>query len=366
MKLNLTVLLAIVGAVALLGVLLQGWWSARKAGPRRAAPAIEPTLSGAERNEPSLGEAQEAVAEPFEAPAARPGFVGTLDDTVPAVVRQPPRKPSTRVDALIDAIASIHVESPVGAEIALAHLPGSRRAGTKPFHIEGLNAQSGEWELPLPGQRYGEFQAGLQMANRSGALNEIEYSEFVQKVQGFADGIGGFAQFPDMLDVVGRARELDQFSSAHDAQLAIQLRARNAAWTLGFVQQVALRQGFVPGAVPGRLILPSADEGAPPVLTLGFEPQAALAEDPQASSLRELTLALDVPQTPEALEPFAAWQEAARALSRDLEAEICDDRGQVLNLHAFAAIDQELSTLYKALASRDLAAGSLVARRLFS
>jgi hypothetical protein len=118
--------------------------------------------------------------------------------------------------------------------------------------------------------------------------------------------------------------------------------------------------------VPGRLVLASQDEGAPPVLTLGFEPQAALAEDPQASSLRELTLALDVPQTPEALEPFAAWQESARALSRDFEADICDDRGQVLNLHAFAAIDQELGTLYKALASRDLAAGSLVARRLFS
>lgn len=362
---NLTVLLAIAGGLVLVAVLIHGLWTARKAGPRRAAPPIEPTLggSGADRTEPSLGEAQAAVAEPFAEPGS---YTPSLDDTVPAVVRQAPRKPSNRIDALIDAIASIHVEAPIGGEIALAHLPGSRRAGTKPFHIEGLNAESGEWELPVPGQRYGEFQAGLQMANRSGALNEIEYSEFVQKVQGFADGFGGFAQFPDMLDVVGRARELDQFAGAHDAQLAVLLRARNAAWTLGYVQQMALRHGFVPGAVPGRLVLPSQDEGAPPVLTLGFEPQAALAEDPQASSLRELTLSLDVPQTPEALEPFAAWQESARALSRDFEADICDDRGQVLNLHAFAAIDQELGTLYKALASRDLAAGSLVARRLFS
>ncbi|HEX2009524.1 MAG TPA: cell division protein FtsZ, partial [Roseateles sp.] len=117
---------------------------------------------------------------------------------------------------------------------------------------------------------------------------------------------------------------------------------------------------------PGRLVLPSSEEGLPPVLLLSFESQAALAEDPQASSLRELTLTLDVPQTAETLEPFAAWQEAARMLSRDIEADICDDRGQLLNLHAFAAIDQELGGLYKALAARDLAAGSFAARRLFS
>jgi hypothetical protein len=289
-----------------------------------------------------------------------------LDETMPAVVNRAPRKPSARIDALIDAIAAVTLDAPISGEMALSHLPHSRRAGTKPFHIEGLNTETGDWELPAPGQRYGEFQAAVQMANRSGALNEIEYSEFVQKVQAFSEGIGAFAQFPDMLDVVARARELDQFASEHDAQLAVVLRPRHAAWTLGYVQQMAGRHGFVPGAMPGRLVLPSSEEGAPPLLSLNFEAAAALAENPAQSSLRELALALDVPQTPESLEPFAAWQESARGLSRDIEADICDDRGQILNLHSFAAIGQELLTLYRALASRDLAAGTLAARRLFS
>ena len=135
---------------------------------------------------------------------------------------------------------------------------------------------------------------------------------------------------------------------------------------LSRVEQAALRHGFVPGAVPGRLVMAAVEEGLPPVLTIGFQAQAALAEDPQASSLRELTLALDVPQTSSDMEPFAAWQESARGLARDLEADICDDAGHVLNLHAFAAIDEQLGERYKALAARDLAAGSLAARRLFS
>ncbi len=348
MSLTLTTLLAIVGGLVLVGVIAHGAWTARKAGPKRALPPME---------EPHFDAPPVSVDVSADAEA--------LEVTLPAVAR-PLRRPSARIDALIDAIATITVEQPVTGDLALQHQPGSRRAGTKPLQIEGLNAATGDWELPAPGQRYGEFQAGLKMASRSGPLNEIEYSEFVQKIQGFADGVSGFVQFPDMLDVVARARELDQFAASHDAQLALLLRAKAAAWTPGFVQQSAGRHGFVAGALPGRLVLPAGEEGAPPVLTLQFDAQAALAEDPEALSLRELTLALDVPQTAAEHEPFALWQESARALARDLEAEICDDRGQVLGLHAFAAIDVELKKLYEALAERDLAAGSPAARRLFS
>ena len=349
-SISLTTLLALVGGIVLIAIVAHGAWTARKAGPKRALPKLE---------EPHF-DAAPAPADGTEPEAA----IDPLEVTLPAVAR-PVRKPSARIDALIDAIATITVEQPVSGELALQHQPGSRRAGTKPFQIEGLNAASGDWELPAPGQRYSEFQAGLKMANRGGALNEIEYSEFVQKIQAFSDGVGGFVQFPDMLDVVARARELDQFAASHDAQLALLLRARAASWTPGFVLQAAARHGFVVGSLPGRLVLPSAEEGAPPVLTLQFDAQAALAEDPEAQSLRELTLALDVPQTPADAEPFALWQESARGLARDLEAEICDDRGQVLGLHAFAAIDVELKKLYAALAERDLAAGSPAARRLF-
>ncbi|MBV8035750.1 cell division protein ZipA C-terminal FtsZ-binding domain-containing protein [Roseateles sp.] len=348
MSLTLTTLLAIVGGLVLAGVIAHGAWTARKAGPKRALPPLE---------EPH-----------FDAPPVSTDVAAEVEElevTLPAVAR-PLRRPSARIDALIDAIATITVEQPVTGDLALQHQPGSRRAGTKPLQIEGLNAASGDWELPAPGQRYGEFQAGLKMASRSGPLNEIEYSEFVQKIQAFADGVGGFVQFPDMLDVVARARELDQFAASHDAQLALLLRAKATAWTPGFVQQSAGRHGFVVGSLPGRLVLPAGEEGAPPVLTLQFDAQAALAEDPEALSLRELTLALDVPQTAAEQEPFALWQESARALARDLEAEVCDDRGQVLGLHAFAAIDVELKKLYAALAERDLAAGSPAARRLFS
>ena len=354
---SLTIALAALGGVVLAGVVAHGAWQARKAGPKRAvvqpaAPRADaPIEPGFEPREPTL----DGVAS-----------VAALDANEPTLEARPPRRSVPRLDALIDAIAALTVEAPLGGEFLQQHLPPSRRAGGKPFLIEGLNTETGEWEMPALNQRYGELQAGVQLANRTGALNEIEYSEFVQKVQAFADAVGAMIDFPDMLDVVARARELDAFAGEHDAQLAVHLRAQSAAWSVGYIQQHAGRHGFVPGAVPGRLVLPSTEDGAPPILVLSFDSQAALADDPNQAAVRDVTLAFDVPQTDPSADPFVAWQASAQALSLGMDAAIVDDQGQPLSPQGFASIGGELGQLYETLATRDLAAGSPAARRLFS
>jgi hypothetical protein len=135
---------------------------------------------------------------------------------------------------------------------------------------------------------------------------------------------------------------------------------------VGYIQQHAARHGFVPGMVPGRLVLASTEEGAPPVLTLTFDSQAALADDPNRAAVRDVTLSFDVPQTDPVADPFVAWQASAQALSLGMDAVIVDDNGQPLSPAGFAAIGNELSQLYHTLSERDLAAGSAAARRLFS
>ena len=348
---TLTIALASLGGVVLAGVIAHGAWAARQADPKRAERA--------EPREPVMGDAPPPVPADADSP-----LLGVLQ--APGPERRPNRRMVPRLDALIDSIATLSLEVPISGAQAIAHLPTTRRAGGKPFLIEGLNSATGEWELAANGQRYGEFQAGVQLANRTGALNEIEYSEFVQQVQTFADAIGALADFPDMLEAVASARELDHFAGGHDAQLAVHLRARAAAWSVGYIQQHAGRHGFVPGVVPGRLVLPSVEEGAPPVLTLTFDSQAALADDPNLAAVRDVILSFDVPQTDPKAEPFAAWQAGALALARGMDANVVDDHGRALGAESFAAIGNELGQVYAALEGRDLAAGSPAARRLFS
>lgn len=361
---SLTAWLVVLGALVLAGVLAHGVWSARRAGPRQPGRGAA-DVAQFERHEPSLGDAA-AAAQPAHGGDGASGPAAPEPMLEVSLEPRAPRRVGARIDALIDAIAPLVLEAPISAEFALMHQPPTRRAGSKPFLIEGLDTETGAWEPLTPGRKYGELQAGVQLANRGGALNEIEYSEFVQKIEAFAQLIGALPDFPDMLDVAARARELDQFAGAHDAQLAVRLRARSVSWSVAYVAQNAARHGLVAGAVPGRLVLPGGDEGDPPVLTLGFDAQAALADDASQAVVRELVLSLDVPQTDASTEPFAAWQEVARALAQDIDADLLDDQGRALNLHAFAAIGSELGKLYAQLAAHDLAAGSPAARRLFS
>jgi hypothetical protein len=337
---SFTVGLAILGGLLLAALVAWNAWTTRRNTPR------QPEVVVAEQ--PQVAERLDPVFDPMAPP--------------PVTVQE--KKPG--LDALIDVLAPISLEAPVSGEHALAALPPTRRAGSKPFAIEGLNEATQQWETPQAGQRYSAFQAGVQLANRTGALNEIEYSEFVMKARAFADAIGGEPEFPEMLEEVARARELDQFASAHDAQLSFTLVAKNAAWSPGYVQQNAARLGFVPGAIPGRLVLPAGTPGSPAVLGLAFDSQAAMAEDPSQSALRAITLSLDVPQVDRTEQPFVRMRDTAIALAASMEGIISDDNGQMIRVEGLDVIGSDLEQLYDTLDSRDLAAGSPLARRLFS
>lgn len=378
---SLTVGLAILGGTTLAVLVAWNAWTNRRHTPRQPDQDLAPPVADAQEvsdlqttrladpaqtadpvasSEAASGEPAPDDSEPLVEPR-----ISALEDTPLGPVPVPERKPP--LDALIDSIASIVLDGPaVSGEAALAALPPTRRVGSKPFAVEGQNEATGQWEMPQAGQRYTAFQAGVQLANRTGALNEIEFSEFVVKAQAFADAINGTAEFPEMRDEVARARELDQFAVARDAQLSLTLRARLVAWSPGYLHQHASRLGFVAGALPGRLVLPASTPGALPIMSLSFDTQAALADDPTQAALLEFTLTIDVPQVPREERPFERLREAASVLAQSMDGIISDDRGQPIRDDVLDAIGAELTSRYDSLDARELSAGSPLARRLFS
>jgi len=385
---TLQISLAIIGGLVLAGVVAYNAWITSKSAPRTARErpglegagephSFESPLTGPvgeldhdgvpERIEPVMGHAFEALSEP-DPQVVVDHREARVPEVVPVtlnnVVSPPEKRPG--LDALIDVIAPLALEGPVSGEALLAALPGTRRVGSKPFAVEGQSEIGGDWEGPRPGQRYHALQAGVQLANRAGALNDIEFSEFVVKAQAFADAVGAAPDFPDMRAEVARARELDAFASGHDAQLGFTLRARRSAWSPGYVAQNAAQLGFVAGVLPGRMVLPGPVAGQAPILSLAFDSQAAMAEDPEQSALREVALSLEVTHVPRSEQPFVRMRQAAAALAEAMDGVITDDAGQPLSTDTMDGIGADLESLYDALDSHDLSAGSPQARRLFS
>ncbi len=366
---SLLVALSMAGGVVLAGVVAHGAWTARKATPKMAEPDDQnanPEIMSSSRDDlPVLhdvanGEESHHIEPSFDPDAFHNDFPVPLE-----FIQSNDKKAS--LDPLIDVITAIALDEIVSGDAVLAALPVTRRVGSKPFAVEGLCEMTEQWEVPQIGERYCALQAGVQLANRTGALNEIEYSEFVIKVQAFSDHVGGTPTFPEMRDEVARARELDIFASNHDAHLRFTIYTVGAAWSTGYVSQQAARLGFVAGALPGRMVLSDQEFNQEPILSLLFDSQAAMSDEAgPPAAISEVSLSLDVTHVAQEEHAFARMRECARSLADRMEGVICDEQGNQVSDAALDRIAADLEQLYATLDQHDLSAGSLLARRLFS
>lgn len=350
---HLQIALLVVGAIIIAAVIAYNAWQSSKF--RRQARAA----AAARRTDDHL--------EPGDLEAPTEGAAETRIEPQPLGpdVGPRPRLLPLQIDPLIDAIASFVLEPPREGAILLPRLPKVARAGAKRMLFEGRPQDGEGWEPLEPERVYAELQAAVQLSNRGGAINAIEFSEFVAKCHELGESIGIPPDLPDMTDALEQARLLDTFANENDAQLSITLRARGVPWGIDFLRQQAHAAGFVPGSAAGRMVLLQPDTAAPaPLVHLQFDAQADLADS--ATAVSHATLLLEVPQAPQALKPFARMRETARALATTLDAVVVDDNGMTLTDTALDRIEKQLDMLYATLDQRGLPAGSAAAQRLFS
>ncbi|GLU31680.1 cell division protein ZipA C-terminal FtsZ-binding domain-containing protein [Trinickia caryophylli] len=354
-------------------------------------PFIEPARANA-RREPALAEASRAEedtrVEPSfggAAPLDTPGDVqaeATLPESPagepqagyePGAAPQEPIAPAATsisaapphvVDRRIDCVVPIRLGGPVAGDKALPFAQRLRRAGSKPVYIEGKPDGSASWELLQTGQRYEELRAAVQLANRSGALNELEFSEFVSGVQQFADAIDGAPEFPDMLETVSMARELDGFAAQCDAQLSINVLSDGAPWSANYVQAVASQDGLLLSRDGTRFV--KLDARQSPVFMLQFGDTNFLRDDLTYKGGQMITLILDVPVADEDILPFRLMCDYAKSLAERIGGRVVDDQRRPLPEAALLAIEKQLMTLYAKLEEAGIPAGSPATRRLFS
>ncbi|RKP54645.1 cell division protein ZipA C-terminal FtsZ-binding domain-containing protein [Pararobbsia silviterrae] len=304
----------------------------------------------------AAGTAADAEADPAHSNASNSS---STPNPQPAASAQP-----GWVDHRIDCVVLLRIPMSVMGDKVIPLAQRIRRAGSKPVYIEGQRESDDGWESLQSGTRYRELRAAVQLANRSGALNELEFSEFVTGVQSLADAIDAAPEFPDMIETVAMARELDAFAAQCDAQLSINVMSDGAPWSANYVQAVAAQDGLLLSRDGTRFV--KLDVRQSPIFMLQFGETNFLRDDLTFKGGQMITLLLDVPVADEDILPFRLMCDYAASLSQRIGARVVDDQRRTLPESALEAIEKQLLTLYAKLEHAGIPAGSAAARRLFS
>jgi hypothetical protein len=302
------------------------------------------------------------VAAPAPAPAAAPagaahGVGAPLAGAMPAM--PPAEVAESLVDPLIDCLVPLNFEGAVRGDKILPALQKLRRVGNKPIHYVGL-AVNGDWEPIVHGGVYTKLQAGVQMATRTTALNEIEYSELVTRLRAVADEIGAEPEVPDMIEVMSEARTLHRFVAGHDAQLGVNLASNGDPWPMPTLIGALEKQGF-DVRPDGRFSMPDREGNNPGGVLFTLSTNVTLGAD----STSRLTLLLDVPCVAPSRDGFGAMVKCAKELTGRLDATIVDDFEQPLSDAALEEIKVQVQEFYQEMEAADIPAGSVRALRLF-
>lgn len=370
-------LIAIGGAIVVGVVSYNKWqeWRAKKSVENAFSPLEEDVLMGPR----SIADRQEPVLGPVEADADTGTDTGTdtadyasgvstaaIDDHPQPVSEASPAKPRQSfiettarpflLDSFIDCIIPLALELPLRGEKVAQAFQKLRLVGNKHVEVIGEN-DAGDWEKVAVGGAYRALQVGVQMANRSGPLSELEYSELVTGLNQLCDELDATPELPDMSEIMGLAKRLYQLIHEFDVQLSINVQAKGAAWMLSTVRPALQRQGLELRP-DGRLVMPDGDGSV--LFSVLTNPNAAN----DTSML--MTLLLPVATVAPQRNGFKSMTAFAKSLATRLSGVVVDDAGHPLSEASLAAIAQQIDSFYGAMEQTGIEPGSVRAQRLFA
>ena len=349
---ELQISLIALGVIVILAIVAFNWWQDRRARQKMqdSLPAVEddPLLRGSsgdegpERREPGLGS--------LGLTAQASDLHGESNQTL---------SPAPEPDAMIEAVIELNLTQPLrGSEIA-AHLRGGSSFGRRPVRLL-LQTEDGTLSTQMGAERtYSALQLAVLLANRTGPISAIEWSQIWGKAQDLADKLDASVDGPEQNDVLARANELDSMCATLDAQVTLTLVLAERRATTDVVSS-ATAMGFVDQQSHLAWI---GDHGLECFTLSRADGQALNAG---MSHVDQLTLLLDVPRSPANPVNFGRMMEVGLELARRVGGDVVDDQGNPLAPGADVTIDQQLQALCGQLDAAGLTPGSARARRVFA
>lgn len=234
--------------------------------------------------------------------------------------------------------------------------------------LNGALTQGGlGWEVLQPNskKRYFEVIATMQLADRNGAASREELSSLCDLARDAAVTNGWQSKCDDLVESMVRAQSLDKFCADVDVLIGLNIISRGTA----FLPSAKIRQEVESANLQLQAdgvyhLLDSRNET---LFTLANrESQPFLAEAQNAPETKGMTLLFDVPRVPDGLKVFDGMVALGRKLSHDSGGLLVDDNMRPLTDAGIEKIRSQLAQIYDKMESRGIPPGGRLALRLFS
>ncbi|CAM3746216.1 Cell division protein ZipA [Bordetella sputigena] len=380
---DLQIGLIVLGVLLILMVLGFNWWQDRRV--RRKMQAHFPS----NEHDPLLGTAaHEGAASHGAAYAGQPDHPGHASHSKQAPQRREPgfgvggsasdaagaaahaaaaASPAAHADGddgeeadpACEVVIEVTFAEPVRGGDLLPVTQSMRSAGRKPMRVFGQTDDQRHRARLRGDERYGALQVAVLLANRTGPLTAIEWSQAWARAQDLGERFDAAIEGPDQQAVLEQAARLDDTCAALDTQVGLTLLL-GSAQPAAEVLAIARDLGFIHD---GPRLVWMSDVGLPRfTLTRGD----GAAFDAGVGGVERLNLLLDVPCSPPDDRAFGRMVDVGRQLAQRLRAELVDDQGKPLADASVAVIDERLQVLFSQLEQAGLRAGSPRALRVFS
>ncbi len=362
------------GILLILLVLVFNWWQDRRVRRKMQTyfPSADqdPLLGGQSSSAIEAGkyDAPTASRREHEAPPAsrrEPGLGADGQSSGSAARAASTGAPSNdgddpdEADPAVEVVIDIALGHAVRGSELIPYVQNIRQIGRKPVRFFAETDVHAHHSRLLPDESYHRLQMAVLLANRSGALTAIEWSQAWARAQDLADRFDGTLEAPDQQAILLHATRLDDVCAKLDAQVGLTLLlggAQPAAEVLALTRQM----GFVHD---GTRLLWMADSGIPRFQVTRGD---GAAFDAGVRGIERLDFLLDVPCCPPDPRAFGRMVDVARDLASRLRADLVDDQGRALAPGSETPIDERLESLFAQLDQAGLPAGSARAQRVFA
>ena len=269
--------------------------------------------------------------------------------------------------AEIDSIALVLADTPIESKQYELVVEQSKRLGTG-VRWEGL--AGGLWQpITLPAlEAFRELRAGIQLADRRGAIDTMALTTFNDMVAQFAAKIGAVSQREDVDVAMARAQRVDTFCADTDIEIAVNVIGKSGV-TFAVTKVRGLAESSGMSALESGEYVVRDEHGNVLVTLRNIEPgePAGIKRAGGVSGyLTGLTFALDVPRTVDADRVFERMFVLALKFADVLQGEVVDDNKKILTANGRKVIADTIVHIMAKMEAQSISPGGSVALRLYA